>query len=358
MRYLRLLSITALVSFGLVWLWVAMMPMAFMEWEYAAWQAKTAMLERCDLGSVLVLGDSRAAADIIPTRLPVTTTNLALGGGESIEAYVALAQALRCPAPPRLVIISLDPGHFARADLFWERSVRYGWLSRADIAALRADSERLGDLSVYAGHRRGPLPLWLRDELEQLRFPRLYFASLVHGGGFLRWWRNRHMFQATLADRGHYHFGTADGSDAVALDGHLQAFRPLPILDRYFDKMLALLAARGIESRFIAMPVNQATWQAARPAMREGFAAYLDSYQRRYPLFHVDADLMPHWANRDFGDEYCHLNPAGAERFSATLAQRLQDAPPSTQNDAQNGWLSETARDAARNVAPISKRGS
>ena len=37
----------------------------------------------------------------------------------------------------------------------------------------------------------------------------------------------------------------------------MRAFRPLPVLDRYFDRMLALLAARGIPTDFIAMPMNR-----------------------------------------------------------------------------------------------------
>jgi hypothetical protein len=358
MRYLLILAGSALASLGLVWVWVATMPMAFMEPEYAAWQAKRVLLQRCDLGQAIILGDSRAAADIIPERLPVKATNLAIGGGEAIEAYAALTRALACPDAPRLVIISLDPGHFARPDLFWERSVRFGFLDSADIADLRAVSLRTGDLSVYAGHQHDGLPLFVRDALEHVHFPSLYFGSLAHGAGLRRWSGNHRILDATIAQRGHYRFGTADGSDAIALDGHLPDFHPLPILDRYFDRMLALLAARGIEARFIAMPVNEATWRHVRPEVRDAFAAYLAGYQRRYRLFHVDTDLMPHWPNHYFGDQFCHLNPAGAERFSADLAQRLQEAPPRTQNEAQNGWLSETARDASARVAPISKRGS
>jgi hypothetical protein len=106
------------------------------------------------------------------------------------------------------------------------------------------------------------------------------------------------------------------------------------------------------------MPVNESTWRQVRPAMLDQFAAYLAAYERRYPLFHVVGDIMPHWPDRFFGDPFCHLNPDGAQRFSALLAQRLQDAPPSTQNEAQNGWLSETGRDASAKVRPISKRGS
>jgi hypothetical protein len=138
----------------------------------------------------------------------------------------------------------------------------------------------------------------------------------------------------------------------------MEAFRPLPILDLYFDRLLALLAAHGIPSWFAAMPVNDSTWQRVRPVMRDQFAAYLADYERRYPLFILAGDLMLHWPDRFFGDQSCHLNPEGAERFSVLLAQRLQDAPPSTQNEAQKGWLSGTGRDASARLPPISKRGS
>ncbi len=357
-RYLYTVAASALISFGCVWLWVVTMPMAFMDPEYGSWQAKQVMLDRCDLGDAIILGDSRAAADIIPTRLPIKAANLAVGGGEPIEAYAALRRALACPRPPRLAIVSFDPGHFARPDMFWERSVRFGFINAGDIADLRATSLRTGDFSVYAGRHPDQLPLAVRDLLERLRFPPLYFGSLMHGAGILRWVSNEHALQATIAARGHYAFGTHDGSDAVALDGHLPAFHTLPVLDDYFDRMLALLNAHGIETRFIAMPVNDATWLQIRPDVRTAFIAYLAGYEHRYRTFHVVGDLTPHWPDRFFGDQFCHLNPAGAERFSTQLAQRLQDAPPRTQNEAQNGWFSDTGRDASAKVAPISKRGS
>jgi hypothetical protein len=358
MRYWRTLAATALASFALVWVWVATMPMAFMDPEYPSWLAKLILLDRCDLGEAIILGDSRAAADILPSLLPIKATNLAVGGGEAIEAYAALVRALACPVIPRLVIISLDPGHFANTDLFWERSVRFGFVGEDDIAALRAASLETGDYSVYAGRQADGIPALLRDALYRIRFPPLYFGSLVRGVGAMRWWHNRQTLDDTLAARGHYYFGTGAGSDAVALDGHLTEFRPRPILDHYFNRILALLASRGIEARFVAMPVNDATWREIRPEVRTAFLAYLSGYGYRYRLFHVDLDLMPHWPDRWFGDQFCHLNPEGAERFSRLLAQRLQAAPPRTQNEPQNGWLSETAPDASAKVMPSSKRGS
>jgi hypothetical protein len=358
MRYLRTLALSAILSFAVVWAWILAMPMAFMDPEYASWRAKEVLLDRCDLGEAIVLGDSRAAADILPERMPFRMTNLAVGGGEAIEAFAALSRVLACPMPPRLVILSLDPGHFVRPDMFWERSVRYGFMSQTDIASLREASSRTGDQSVYAARHAEGLPTRVRDFLYRIHFPPLYFASLAHGVGFLRWFQNQRTFEETLAARGHYYFGTEAGSSSVALDGHLAAFTLRPILDFYFDKLVSELDRRGIETRFIAMPVNQATWNEVRPAVLEQFAAYLAGYERRYPHFQVVSDPMLCWPDRYFGDMFSHLNPEGAERFSAELAQRLQEAPPRTQNEAQKGWLRDTGPDASAKVVPISKRGS
>jgi hypothetical protein len=358
MRYLQIMAVSALLSFAAIWTWVVTMPMAFMDSEYPSWRAKQIMLDRCDLGQAIVLGDSRAAADILPGRLPIRVANLAVGGGEAIEALAALTKALACPQRPRLAIVSFDPGHFVSPDLFWERSVRYGFISAADIAVLRRASRRTGDNSVYREKTADGLPTALRDWLYRVRFPSLYFANLIHGGLIFRWEGNQRTLDATLSARGHYYFGTAAGSDTVAVDGHITSFKVLPILDHFFDRLLSALDRAGVETVFIAMPVNEATWAQVHPAVRAGFAAYLAGYEHRYKHFHVVGDLMPHWPNRLFGDRFCHLNSQGAERFSAELAQRLQDAPPKTQNEAQKGWFSDTGPEASAKVAPISKRGS
>jgi hypothetical protein len=157
------------------------------------------MLDRCDLGDAIVLGDSRAAAGIIPARLPLRATNFAIGGGEAIEAWSVLERALACPSPPKLVIISIDPGHFGHPDMFWERSVRFGFMTDPDISELREASRRADDFSVYDSQHIDQLPLTVRDWFYRVGFPPLYFANLARGGLFFHWARNRRIFAATQA---------------------------------------------------------------------------------------------------------------------------------------------------------------
>ena len=358
------MAATAAAGFAAVWVWVVAMPLAFLEPEYAFWRAKQVLVERCDLGEMLVLGDSRATVGIIPALLPVRTTNLAVGGGEAIEALAILTRALACPEKPNLVVLSLDPVHFSRADLFWERTMRFGFLDAAELGALREVSRVLGDWSVYEERHTDGIPSWLRDRLYLAHFPPFYFGSLIEGRLLWRWRHNRAGLAASVAARGQYYFGVSDGSSVVAADGKLESFRPLPVLDWYFGRILASLEERGIPSVFIAMPVNETTARAIRPEVSAGFAAWLTQYEARYPGFHVAGPTMRPWPDKWFGDGFAHLNPAGAERFSSYLAgtgldlQRLQAAPPSTQNDAQYGWLSDTEPEASFKVRPNSKRGS
>jgi hypothetical protein len=330
-RYLTVLFATMLTTFVAAWTWVAAVPLAYLDPEYPAWLAKQQMLARCDLGDIVVVGDSRAAVAVMPALLPVKATNLAVGGGTPVEAYVAITHALACPNPPRRVIVSLDAAHFTEPDLFWERSVRFGFVDAEELTDLRQVSRQLNDPSIYDAQRTDGLPAPVRSVLYTVRFPSLYFNSLAKGGIFLRWWNNREALASSLAARGQYFFGTDDGSSVVAAEGHLRSFVPLPVLDHYFDRMLASLAAHNIPVDFVAMPMNQATWLAVRPEVRTMFAAYLAAHATRYANFRVIGEVMPHWPNRWFGDGYSHLNPAGARRLSTELAQRLESEtlPPS-----------------------------
>jgi hypothetical protein len=221
-----------------------------------------------------------------------------------------------------------------------------------DLATLRAAADRVRDHSLYSHQRLGALPPRLRDWLYEARFPSLYFASLTQGGGFLRWAANRRALRVGLVARGQYFFGTDPGSSVVAVDAHLPRFAPTPVLDWYFDRILALLADHGIPVDFVALPMNQATASEVKPAMREAFAGYLAGYATRYPGFHVLGDVSPGWPDRWFGDMFAHLNPDGAALFSLALGDCLQAR---LAGGAASGDCSWPAPRALADVSPAAR---
>ena len=346
-RYLAWLTASGTLFFALVWVWVAAMPLAYLDPEYPSWLAKRRMLQSCDLGEVLVVGDSRAAVNIVPALLGVKTTNLAVGGGQAIEAFIAVSRALACPVPPRRVVVSLNAGHFVKPDLFWERSVRFGFLDRAELAEVLRTAQALGDRSVLAPRHDDGLPPLLRGFLYAIRFPSLYFNGLLKGGGFLRLWQNQASLEAGLAARGQYFFGTDPGSSAVAAEGGLKGFVPLPVQDHYFSRMLTVLAARDIPVDFIAMPLNRSTHARVLASVERDYAAYLDGYAARFGHFSVVGTVMPDWPDRFFGDAFAHLNPPGAALYSAGFGACLRARLDGQATSCAIGWTGGDLASAA-----------
>lgn len=373
--YFTRVAAGAVVAFLTLWAWIAIAPLAYLDPEYPFWQAKREMIARCALGDLVILGDSRPAAGILPTALPTPASNLAVGGGKPIEALAMLRLMRACPNPPTRVLLSFDPGHFMHADLLWERSVRYGLLGRPDLATLAQLSAATSDWSVHEARRADRLSPALRAWAYTLRLPVFYFNSVIKVGGFLRYWSNEAAREQAWESRGHYFFGKDDGSSAIAADATLTRFQPTPVLDAAFDLLLERL--RDAEVWFLPMPINHATGRAMTADIARDFRTYLLDKAARFPHLRVAWPREPAWLDAWFGDAFSQLNPAGARRFSAALAeclpiwfangsarslatvlQRPQAAPPSTQNEAQNGWLSDTGRDASASVPPSSNRGS
>ncbi len=325
-RYLLLAGLVLALGIGCAWIWSARMKLAFLDPEYAAWSAKQQLVADCDLGSVLVLGDSRAGAGIMPTRLSMRSANISVGGAKPVELYFFLRRAMACPNMPRRVILSIDAGHFDSVDTFWERSARFGTFSAGDLHEIEQVARRTGDESLFSGRRTDGFPWFLRDWLYAHSFPTLNFASMVRGGLFLRYRHNLAERRLTLLARGHHLFGNADRSDGLTEEAVADHFSILPLEAFYFDAMVRQMQARGIEADFVVTPINQATAARMPAGLPKSFAAFLDATARRYPNFRVLIGPIPSLPDRFFGDGFSHLNQAGAEHFTAIVDRALRQA--------------------------------
>ncbi len=316
--FLAWVLMTFIASFSCVWLYVATLPMAFLDRDYPLWIAKRTMLDECRLGTVSVFGDSRTMAAILPTAMIIPVENFAMSGTSPVETYFAIERALRCRVLPKLVVIAHSALKFSSDSDYWVFSARCGFLNFAQMRALDADAARLNDNESIHMRRGDGLRPTLRELLFALRFPPFYFDSLVNGYFALRWQHNRQAMRDALQSSGHALFGTAAGSSEVAIEAGPQQYSTSPLVDLFFSRTLALLAKHGIPVVVLTMPINHATFARTRPELERQFAAYLRAKARQYPNLRVVSPAIPCWPDRFYGDAW-HFNARGAEAFSHEL---------------------------------------
>lgn len=321
-EFLGWFGIAFVIAFGIVWAYVAMVPMAFLSRDYPLWIAKRTLMDECRLGSVLVFGDSRAVAATVPNVMAVSVTNLAQSGASPIETYFAVRRALRCPTPPKLVVIAHSAPKFGSDSDYWTSFARNGFLDYADMRQVDRDAARLHDTEIGDLSPMDHLqPAW-RDFLFAVRFPPLYFGSLVNGFVGARWQHNRDSLREALLSSGHAVFGNNPGSDSVAGEGQDPIFGTSPLVNLYFSRTLELLADRSIPVLLFSIPINRATYKRMPPEFSARFDDYLRAKARDLPNTHVVDPVIPCWPDRFFGDAW-HFNAQGATAYSRKLGDWL-----------------------------------
>jgi hypothetical protein len=326
--YLSVLGLTAGSIFLVLWLLIAAVPLAVLDHEYPIWEAKKHIIDICDSGDLLILGDSRAAVGIIPDRLPVKAVNAAFAGGNIIEAYYAAERAMQCPHPPSRVVVAVSVSRWNDADQFWNRTVRLSLLSLHQLGEVRATAEKIHDSLLARARDETGLPAGLRGWAAATRFPPAYFNSVANSGIGYRYIRNRAVEAAVLAARGYYPIVRDPGHSPVGAEAGMTGFRPAPLLDAYLDRILALLAAHHAEALFVVMPVSESTYDRTPPEVWRAFASYVAKAGARYPVLRLEGPVPPHWADGYFGDSGQHLTKAGALLYTQWLSDCLAHAVP------------------------------
>ena len=306
----------------MVWLYVASFPMAFLSVDFVSSRVQKQRLADCDLGDVAIFGDSRAEAAIAPAFMSVRTSNFALQATTPVETWFAVQQAMRCPVPPRWVII----GHGLHAHnepvRLWGFDAPYEFLDLGERQEVQRVAARLNDVASLESTSDIGVAAGLLDWAFAVRFPPLYFASLWQSWIGLRWFQNQGWADELTRARGHCLFGSANGSSEVAKEAEMHEFRPFPLVDYYFSKTLTLLDQHGVNVLYLTPPVNHSTYDRIRPEVAPGFLNYLRSKSRTLNHFHIVEDVIPCWPDEYFGDE-AHLNKVGASKYSHEMNELL-----------------------------------
>lgn len=316
--------VTFVSIFVPVWIWAIFGRLWFLDPEYPMWTGKRIMIEKCAVGTTVIVGDSRAMAGLRPDILGDDVTNLALGGGTAIEASFIIDRLSKCPAQPRRVILSLSSPHFIKADVVWQRSAPFGFLSFYDLEDLRHVSRLLHDAVIYP--RLGgmaTLENWLTNWSYRISLPAYYFGAMLNAGFVLRHERNVETLEAIIDKRGHHYFGAAERDVwPVGEEANLESFAPSPLLIHYFDSMLKRLAAAGVDVIIASMPITAQTAAEVHQSYKFAVAAFMQSYETKYSNVRIVGEFFPSLPNVYFGDAE-HLNAKGAALWSEQLLNSI-----------------------------------
>jgi hypothetical protein len=328
-RNLQFFGIATLVLIAVIvggfWAWTRHLSLyAILDPEYGMWAAKEALAESGCAGKIVILGDSTAVADLIPARIDARVVNLAIGGGTSIEMNFILRHIMDKGGPPVAVIFSMTPLDFIRNRVFWDRSAKFDFLRADELAEVCRKARAYGDRDIDSPPSFLQVDERLKEFLLPRRFPAFFFGSLRDSQFGKRGDINRHMYAEVLNFRGYHWFGKAAEAYAPDDDTSAVAFTRSPLLDEYLEKALGLLEARGVPIYFVASPRNEVSLRNYQPSFIHGYEDYLQWLAQKHAGFHIIGPLLasktPDW----FGDE-SHLNPAGAERWSASVCRMLNE---------------------------------
>ena len=329
MRILKFAAkcILALLPFILLVGYTALNPMGYMDEEYPSWKyvkdvekGRISPVDKND--AALILGDSRAMADIIATRMGENYVNLGMGGATSIEMYYTLKEYIENNGAPKRVFIMFAPFHYSYMDNYRTRTVYFHHLSLIDVLSVYRKG-RMGD-DFYGGE---PDAI---DEVDltyifssYFRLPNVYLPALINSHGFSRTGINRNLYNEQVSQRGHALYGTMDGCDYLNYEAtytQMDRGREHRLITRYFALLLKLCDENDIETFVLQAPMNEASYKALDAGYVSEYTSYMEQFRNDNPGMTFEISI-PCYDNAYFGDS-SHLNGKGAEVYTGELLDR------------------------------------
>lgn len=309
-------------------LYTWLIPFGYMDKEYPSWKytkdvasgkinpyyndGPASYIGDIQSGTCVILGDSRAMADLIPNEFAsYKAVNLAIGGGTSIEMYYTLSNYIENVGVPEKAIIMFAPFHYSIIDNLNDRTVYFNYLSLNEIYDLYKAAEGAQSESLLMEN-------YGEDIINaKLHTPFKYLPALINAKGVTRYSANKDLFSAMVINKGHGLFGEADGCSDLNYETTYEKMHSTGdavLLDIYFGKLLALCRENKIDVTVSIPPMNQSSYLALQDSYVEDFTEYLHYYNVMYPEFTIENEI-PNMDDMYFGDA-SHLNARGAQVFT------------------------------------------
>ncbi len=306
--------LAALVPFIALIMYTALNPLGYMDEEYPGWRYTKLVQDGKEKtgATTVILGDSRAMADIIPSGINNNTCNLSTGGATPVEMYYTLSEYIDNVGIPESVIIMFAPFHYSYMDNFWSRTVYFHHLSFPDAVRVYNEGKRTGSETMADEDHD------FSDIVSMyLRLPDSYMPALLNSRFTARYEKNRDKYEQIRRDRGHALFGTDEGSEELNYEANYTEFKTdgdFIILDEYIRKLLTLCREKNILTILVQAPMNEASYTSLDPNYVGQYTDYLRSLQEAFPEVYFDMEI-PCFDNELFGDA-SHLNEKGAEAYT------------------------------------------
>ncbi len=289
--------------------------LTYADWRYARDYLDGPERPRVDL---LILGDSRAKAGIIPERIHPRARSFALPAGSVAETFYFARRYLEHNPAPRRVFLSISPQHWTASSSFWWRTVKWRFLDLGEYLEMLSNASRLPIDPFSWGPPGPPEPIWWYTRLIRswLRMPfelnQLEFGSYFKNKPVLE-----ERYRKNFETGGFGSFGLMKNFFNLNWESTQKSFRANPMLVDYFERLLALLKERGIPVVFEFVPINQASYAKLDPEFTRALKEFIDVVAARHPEAKMTS-ILKAYPDGDFGD-VSHLNAEGAEKYSDSI---------------------------------------
>jgi hypothetical protein len=295
--------------------------MIFNTAEYPMWKSKFDYIEKNHTAKNIIIGDSRAIAGFVPKILSKNFYNFALGGGTPIESYYILKKYLE-KQKLDTVIISFSPIHLEKSIVFFERTLKFNFLSTKEISEVLSVTKKLNDNfpDSLNGNKGFKLPFdyyLFKSKTYLIKykfFP--YYVKDFRGSLYKPMYSTNKIVYDEINDRcGNYDFGRNDSAVGLNFEAlEKRAFRNSRVMDFYLKKILKLVSDNNIKAYYIIAPFNRDSYEHIDSNYVMKYNAYFDVLKTQYKNIVWKNEIF-YYKNNCFGDP-SHLNTRGQMKFS------------------------------------------
>lgn len=317
--------ILALIPVFLIVGFIALCPDCYMDEEYPAWKyTKNYVRASGDDADILILGDSRAMADLIPDVLTdgsgKTCVNIAVGGATPMEMYYFYVDYLKNHEAPHTAIVMFAPFHYTYMDNYKTRTLYFNALTYGEYSELLKVADRYDSESVL-----------FKDQAQYhlscaMKLPDVYLPAIYNARFIGRKADNEKRYNDLVISKGQGYFGTADGNSDKAYEATYSEMTDngdAKLLTFYAEALYALLSSGCENVILVQPPMNETTYDNLKESYVNQYKEYIKNICMDYDNIFCSYEFE-RYENEYFGDS-SHLNEKGANKYSAEFREKYKN---------------------------------